>query len=84
MSDETTEREPLTITLSAEDLEQIQGWYCSAAGESTTTDGSPEQNRMLKRLLERFGFEAHCGDEWAFSHEEQWKVENASRYTPAH
>jgi len=55
-------REDLTVTLTADDLDQIEEWYESCAWESATRSGSTEGNAQLKALLEKLGIEMNVMD----------------------
>lgn len=72
------------FTLNQEELEQIEDWYNSAAGESATGSGSCEGNRKLKALLQKFGFLAHSGDQYEFEQEDNPRPEYLSgRWHPS-
>jgi hypothetical protein len=50
----------MTVELSEKEIEVIEGWYMSAAGESCGIDESDPYTGL--RLLKKLGFEKHSMD----------------------
>ena len=54
----------MIVELTDEDLEQLQGWYDAAAGESCTGSGERHTAAKLTQLLDKLGLTVHLTDKY--------------------